>query len=77
MTQAQTITVTDLRNATRAILENAHFRGRHYIVERSGQPCVAILDAGEYERLRQVAAECEAAPEPEPDTLRGEPCTRS
>jgi hypothetical protein len=47
------INVTDLRVATREILENAHFRGQHYVVERAGQPMVVILAVDEYERLLQ------------------------
>ncbi len=46
-----TINVTDLRTETREILENAHFRGWHYVVLRAGQPMIAILDHDEYERL--------------------------
>ena len=51
-----TINVTDLRTETREILENAHFRGWHYIVQRAGQPMIAILDHEEYERLLAIAA---------------------
>ena len=32
-TEPETISVTDLRERTREILENAHFRGRQYRVE--------------------------------------------
>jgi prevent-host-death family protein len=49
--EAETITVTDLRVRTREILENTHFRGRRYLVERAGQPMVVILGADEYYRL--------------------------
>ena len=52
----RTINVTDLRTETREILENAHFRGWHYVVQRAGQPMIAILDHDEYERLLAVAA---------------------
>jgi prevent-host-death family protein len=51
-----TINVTDLRTETREILENAHFRGWHYIVHRAGQPMIAILDHDEYERLMELTA---------------------
>ena len=51
-----TINVTDLRTETREILENAHFRGWHYIVQRAGQPMIAILDHEEYERLLALGA---------------------
>ncbi len=50
-----TINVTDLRTETREILENAHFRGWHYMVLRAGQPMVAILDHDEYQRLVVLA----------------------
>ena len=49
--EAETITVTDLRVRTRGILENAHFRGRRYVIERAGQEMVVILGVDEYRRL--------------------------
>jgi prevent-host-death family protein len=49
--EAETITVTDLRVKTREILENAHFRGRRYVIERAGQEMVVILGVDEYRRL--------------------------
>jgi prevent-host-death family protein len=49
--EAETITVTDLRLETREILENAHFRGRHYVVMRAGQPMVVILGVEDYLRM--------------------------
>lgn len=52
--EAETITVTNLRVTTREIIENAHFRGRHYIVERAGQPMVVILGVQEYMSLLQA-----------------------
>jgi hypothetical protein len=51
-----TINVTELRAETREILENAHFRGWHYVVLRAGQPMIAILDHEAYERLLALAA---------------------
>lgn len=52
------ISVTDLRVATREILENAHFRGRRYIVARGGRPMVAIVGVEEYERLVKETTSC-------------------
>ena len=49
--EAETITVTDLRVRTRENLENAHFRGRRYVIERAGQEMVVILGVDEYRRL--------------------------
>jgi prevent-host-death family protein len=49
--EAETITVTDLRVETREILENAHFRGRRYVVARSGHPMVVILGVDDYLRM--------------------------
>ena len=49
--EAETITVTDLRVGTREILENAHFRGRRYIVERAGQRMAVIMGIEDYQRL--------------------------
>jgi prevent-host-death family protein len=57
--EAETITVTDLRVGTREILENAHFRGRHYIVVRAGQPMVAIVGVEEYRRLIEARDKAE------------------
>lgn len=51
----EVITVTELRNMTREIIERAHFRNQRYIVERAGQPMVVILGAQEYVGLLQVA----------------------
>lgn len=51
-----TINVTDLRTETREILENAHFRGWHYLVLHAGQPMIVTLDCDEYERLLAIAA---------------------
>jgi|WetSurMetagenome_2_1015567.scaffolds.fasta_scaffold1727409_1 hypothetical protein len=50
-TEPETISVTDLREHTREILENAHFRGRRYRVERAGQAMAMILGIDEFERL--------------------------
>lgn len=50
-TEPETISVTDLRGRTREILENAHFRGRRYVIERAGQPMALILGVDEFERL--------------------------
>lgn len=50
-TEPETITVTDLRERTREILENAHFKGKCYEVERAGQAMVVIVGAEEYRRL--------------------------
>lgn len=50
-TEPETITVTDLRERTREILENAHFKGKCYKVERAGQEMVIIVGAEEYRRL--------------------------
>jgi hypothetical protein len=49
--ETETITVTNLWVATREIIENAHFRGKHYVVERAGQPMVAVIGIEEYQRL--------------------------
>ncbi|PKO20968.1 MAG: hypothetical protein CVU38_17295 [Chloroflexi bacterium HGW-Chloroflexi-1] len=56
------INVTDLRTETREILEDAHFRGWHYIVQHAGQPMIAILDHEEYERLLAITASATAKP---------------
>ena len=53
---SRTISVTELRVSTREILDSAHFRGRHYIVERNGRPLVAILGVDEYQRLVSAIA---------------------
>ena len=45
------ISMTELRNSAREVVENAHFRGKQYVVERAGQPMVVILGVEEYGRL--------------------------
>lgn len=50
-TEPKTISVTELRERTREILENAHFRGRRYVIERAGQEMAVILGVEEYRRL--------------------------
>ena len=50
-TEPETISVTELRERTREILENAHFRGRRYVVERAGREMAVILGVDEYRRL--------------------------
>ncbi|MCX7706769.1 MAG: type II toxin-antitoxin system Phd/YefM family antitoxin [Anaerolineae bacterium] len=50
-TEPETISVTELRERMREVLENAHFRGRRYVVERAGQEMAVILGVEEYRRL--------------------------
>lgn len=63
----KTINVSDLRAGMREILENAYFRGQHYVVERAGHSMVAILSVDEYERLMAGAV---PSPAGDPTTLR-------
>jgi prevent-host-death family protein len=58
----KTISVTDLRDGTREVLENAHFRGQHYVIERAGQPMAVILGIDEYERLVASAGRGDGMP---------------
>lgn len=44
----QVINATLLRTKTRDILEQAKFRGEHFIVETFGKPMVAIVGIDEY-----------------------------
>lgn len=53
--EPETISVTVLREHTREILENAHFRGRRYVIERAGQEMVVIVGIEEYHRLATQA----------------------
>ena len=50
-TNPKTISVTDLRMTTREILDAAHFKGQHYVVERNGKPMVVVVGVEEYERM--------------------------
>ena len=61
----QVISSTLLRTNTRDILEQAKFRGEHFIVETFGKPMVAIVGVDEYwDLLDQVrATENSEAPE--------------
>ena len=54
-TEPETISVTDLRERTREILESAYFRGKCYRVERAGQEMVVIVGVDEYHRLSTQA----------------------
>ena len=54
-TDPQIISSTLLRTKTRDILEQAKFRGEHFIVETFGKPMVAIVGVDEYwDLLNQV-----------------------
>lgn len=56
-TDPQVISSTLLRTKTRDILEQAKFRGEHFIVETFGKPMVAIVGVEEYwDLLNQVRA---------------------
>lgn len=61
------ISMTELRNSAREVVENADFRGRQYVVERAGQPMVVILGVEEYGRLVRAmedGARCLAGTQP-------------
>lgn len=45
------ISSTDLRIKTRDIIENAKFKGQHYIVKTFGKPMVAIVGIDDYYAL--------------------------
>ncbi len=51
----QVINATLLRTKTRDILEQAKFRGEHFIVETFGKPMVAIVGIDEYWLLMNQA----------------------
>ncbi len=54
-TDPQVISSTLLRTKTRDILEQAKFKGEHFIVETFGKPMVAIVGVEEYwDLLNQV-----------------------
>jgi len=50
-TNLKTISVTDLRMITREIIDAAHFKGQHYVVERNGKPMVVVVGVEEYELM--------------------------
>ncbi|NIV39972.1 MAG: hypothetical protein GWN58_64375 [Anaerolineae bacterium] len=63
----QVISSTLLRTNTRDILEQAKFRGEHFIVETFGKPMVAIVGVDEYwDLLEQVRAAAHSEPPKEP-----------
>lgn len=68
--QPASISVTDLRNSTREILENAHFRSRQYLVMRAGQPMAIILGVDEYERLVAASRAADSVSETAQDVRR-------
>lgn len=51
MTEPQTITATQLKNQSGAILRQVSQEKKHLIVERDGFPLVAIIPLEEYQRL--------------------------
>ncbi len=53
MTEPKVINATDLRNHMRDIIEQAKFKGRHYIVQTHGKPMIAIIGYEEYRELTQ------------------------
>jgi antitoxin (DNA-binding transcriptional repressor) of toxin-antitoxin stability system len=55
----QVINATLLRTRTRDILEQAKFRGEHFIVETFGKPMVAIVGIDEYRALMDQARRAE------------------
>ena len=66
-TDPQIISSTLLRTKTRDILEQAKFKGEHFIVETFGKPMVAIVGVDEYwDLLNQARTEkhLETAEEP-------------
>ena len=63
----QVISSTLLRTNTRDILEQAKFRGEHFIVETFGKPMVAIVGVEEYwNLLNQVRAAADSDTPEEP-----------
>lgn len=52
--EPETISVTALRERAREILENAHFRGHHYVVERAGREMAVIVGVEEYDRMQKA-----------------------
>ena len=63
----QVISSTLLRTNTRDILEQAKFRGEHFIVETFGKPMVAIVGVEEYwDLVEQVRATAHPEPPEEP-----------
>jgi hypothetical protein len=61
----QVISSTLLRTKTRDILEQAKFKGEHFIVETFGKPMVAIVGVDEYWSLLNQVRTTERAQTPE------------
>lgn len=61
----QVISSTLLRTHTRDILEQAKFRGEHFIVETFGKPMVAIVGVEEYWNLLNRVRSVEHSHTPE------------
>jgi len=45
------ISMTELRNSAREVIENAHFRGRRYVIERAGRPMAVVIGLDDYEQM--------------------------
>ncbi len=58
--EPEVISVTDLRNSTREVVENAHFRNRRYVVERAGQPMVVIVGVEDFQRMTMAVPHSES-----------------
>lgn len=67
--ESETISVTELRNSTREVIENAHFRNRRYVVERAGQPMVVIVGVEDFQRLMTTVPRGESAVAGRPSIL--------
>jgi hypothetical protein len=61
----QVISSTLLRTKTRDILEQAKFKGEHFIVETFGKPMVAIVGVDEYWSLLNQVRTTEHSQTPE------------
>lgn len=66
--EPEAISVTELRERTREILENVHFRGQRYVIRRAGQEMVVILGVEEYQRWLRRMLLCKLAMPGIPET---------
>jgi prevent-host-death family protein len=59
------IGIAEARQRLSRMIEDAHFRGAHWIITKSGEPRAILLGFDEYEELTSKAATYEEMSDPE------------
>ena len=59
------IGLAEARKVLSKMIEDAHFRGEHWVITKSGEPRAVLLGFDEYEELASKAATYEEMSDPE------------